>query len=111
MDVQLLNSYQQNAAATAIYPNTVKLVYPILGLTGEAGEIANKYKKVLRDNGGVLTEEKRQDLIDELGDVLWYVAAIAKDINVQLSEVASRNVQKLADRASRGTLQGSGDKR
>jgi NTP pyrophosphatase (non-canonical NTP hydrolase) len=111
MSVTTLNYYQENAARTAIYSREYKLAYPILGLTGEAGEIANKYKKVLRDAGNELSEEKRQDLIDELGDVLWYVAAIATDLKVSLEEVATRNVEKLRARAEKGTLQGSGDKR
>lgn len=111
MIVTLLDTYQQQATATAIYGAGNRINYPILGLVGEAGELANKYKKVLRDNNGGLTEEKRQALIDELGDVLWYCAALANDLDTTLSDVASRNILKLRSRAERGTIQGSGDNR
>lgn len=111
MIVTLLNSYQEQATKTAIYGAGNKINYPILGLVGEAGELANKYKKVLRDNNGGLSEEKRQELIDELGDVLWYCAALANDLDVKLDDVASRNILKLRSRAERGTIQGSGDNR
>lgn len=104
-----INTYQQQAAKTAIYQD--KVVYPTLGLAGEAGEIANKVKKILRDNSGDLGESVRQNLIDELGDVLWYVAALATDLKVELSEVAIRNVEKLNSRKNRGVIGGSGDNR
>jgi NTP pyrophosphatase (non-canonical NTP hydrolase) len=104
-----INTYQQEAAETAIYSN--KLIYPTLGLAGEAGEIANKVKKILRDNSGELQEDVRQDLISELGDVLWYVAALATDLKVELSEVANKNIEKLNSRKNRGVIGGSGDNR
>ena len=104
-----INTYQQEAAKTAIYSN--KLIYPTLGLAGEAGEIANKVKKILRDNSGNLQESVREDLICELGDVLWYIAALATDLNVELSEVANKNIEKLNSRKNRGTIGGSGDNR
>jgi NTP pyrophosphatase (non-canonical NTP hydrolase) len=106
-----LNSYQQQALTTAIYGEGSKVNYPILGLVGEAGEIANKFKKVLRDDKGILTPEKHAGLVDELGDVLWYCSALARDLNVNLSHVAQLNLQKLALRKSLGTINGSGDKR
>ncbi len=87
------------------------LVYPILGLLGEAGEIANKAKKVARDDGGQLHPDKQLDLAKELGDDLWYVAAIATALDVDLGEVGSANLAKLADRQERGVIQGSGDDR
>lgn len=111
MSVTTLDHYQQKATKTAIYGAGNKITYPILGLLGEAGEIANKYKKVLRDNNGELTEEKRDTLLDELGDVLWYCAALANDLETTLSDVANRNIEKLQARAERGTIQGSGDNR
>lgn len=111
MSITTLNYYQQEATKTAIYGAGNKINYPILGLVGEAGELANKYKKVLRDNNGGLSEDKRQALIDELGDVLWYCAALANDLEVSLEEVATRNIDKLRSRAERGTIQGSGDNR
>jgi len=104
-----INTYQQEAAKTAIYSN--KLIYPTLGLNGEAGEIANKVKKILRDSSGELQDNIRQNLIDELGDVLWYVAALATDLGVELSEIANRNVEKLNSRKERGMIGGSGDNR
>lgn len=104
-----INTYQQEAAKTAIYSN--KLIYPTLGLAGEAGEIANKVKKILRDNSGELEEDVRQNLISELGDVLWYVAALATDLKTELSEVANKNIEKLNSRKNRGTIGGSGDNR
>lgn len=104
-----INTYQQEAAKTAIYKD--KLIYPTLGLAGEAGEIANKVKKILRDNSGNLQESVREDLICELGDVLWYIAALATDLNVELSEVANKNIEKLNSRKNRGAIGGSGDNR
>ena len=76
-----------------------------------SGELANKYKKVIRDDGGQLSTEKREDLIDELGDVIWYVAALADDLGITLAEVAKRNYNKLKSRRERGKLKGSGDNR
>ena len=104
-----INTYQQHASETAIYKD--KLIYPTLGLAGEAGEIANKVKKILRDNSGNLQESVREDLICELGDVLWYIAALATDLNFELSEVANKNIEKLNSRKNRGTIGGSGDNR
>ena len=104
-----INTYQQQAAKTAIYKD--KLIYPTLGLAGEAGEIANKVKKVLRDNSGELDESVRQNLIDELGDVLWYIAALSTDLKTDLSEVANKNIEKLNSRKNRGVIGGSGDNR
>jgi len=104
-----INTYQQQASETAIYQD--KVIYPTLGLVGEAGEIANKVKKILRDNSGELQEEVRQNLIAELGDVLWYIAALATDLNIELSEVANKNIEKLNSRKNRGTIGGSGDNR
>ncbi len=104
-----INTYQKQASETAIYQN--KIIYPTLGLTGEAGEIANKVKKILRDNSGELQENVRQDLISELGDVLWYIAALATDLNIELSEVANKNIEKLNNRKNRGKIGGSGDNR
>ena len=106
--------YQHETAKTAIYPcgTTVEaLSYTTLGLVGEASEIANKVKKILRDEGGVVTMNKKSELADELGDVLWYVSQLAKELGFNLEAVAKRNVAKLSDRAARGSLRGSGDNR
>jgi len=106
-----LANYQVDARTTAIYPPEVKVIYPALGLAGEAGEVCNKTKKILRDDGGRMTEEKRTQLIDELGDVLWYVANLATDLGVTLDEIARINLVKLNSRKERGTITGSGDNR
>ena len=106
-----INDYQQQAAASAIYPRTMGVVYPTLGLTGEAGEVAEKVKKVIRDHQGQLSPEAKVEIGKELGDVLWYVAAIASDLGFTLSDIAEMNLQKLASRQSRNRLHGSGDNR
>lgn len=112
-----LNDYQKSAGRTAIYPGRhglhddndqpIGLVYTVLGLSGEAGELANKVKKIMRD--GSLPD--REDLIKELGDVLWYVAMVADELHVDLEQAGRYNLAKLADRAARGVLGGSGDDR
>lgn len=110
------NEYQREAIKTALYPGAgsgryESLSYAALGLSGEAGEIANKVKKVFRDDGGVLSEEKRQQIADELGDVLWYAAQVATELDIDLEDPAERNVIKLRDRKNRGVISGSGDNR
>jgi len=107
-----LNTYQQAAGRTALYPDRGQNpLYPTLGLCGEAGEVADKVKKVLRDDGGIFSAERRQAIALELGDVLWYVAQLAHELGVSLEEIASANLAKLADRADRNVLGGSGDRR
>ena len=103
------NEYQNKAASTAMYEDSV--LYPTLGLTSEAGEVAGKVKKVLRDNEGVFTDANCVPIADELGDVLWYVAALADDLGYTLEEIAEMNIKKLADRQARGVIKGSGDGR
>src|SRR5688500_7749878 len=107
-----LSDYQQRSRETAVYPHAGdNLAYPALGLCGEAGEAAEKVKKAMRDDGGVLTEERREALAAELGDVLWYVAQLATEARLDLGEVAGDNLAKLLSRQERGVLQGSGDTR
>lgn len=107
-----INEYQLKALKTAVYPNRGKNIeYPTLGLCGEAGEIANKVKKIQRDDGGILSETKRFKLIDEIGDVMWYIAVLCDELNIPLEEVCKHNIEKLSDRAERGKLKGSGDQR
>ena len=103
--------YQKEAQKTALYPEAYRLVYPALGLAGEAGELANKVKKVLRDHGGRLREEAREAVLAELGDVLWYVAQVATDLGESLEAVAQANLAKLRSRKERGRLGGDGDDR
>jgi len=102
------DTYQEVAKSTAIYPEVYEVTYPLLGLAGEVGEFCNKWKKVIRDDNGKFA---RDDMISELGDILWYVAVTAADCQIALSEIAFENTQKLADRKARGVLGGSGDKR
>jgi NTP pyrophosphatase (non-canonical NTP hydrolase) len=104
--------YQIKAWETAIYPNKGKnFVYPALGLGGEAGEVLEKIKKVLRDEKNTLTEEKKLEILNEMGDVLWYLAALSTELNLNLEEIAKNNLYKLKSRKERNKLHGSGDKR
>lgn len=103
--------YQAAARQTAQYPVIGHgIVYPALGLAGEAGEVADKVKKLFRDHNGEL-DRCRADLIMELGDVLWYLSALCDQLHVDLAEVAVMNIAKLQSRADRGTLGGEGDDR
>ena len=99
-------SYQDMASDTAIYKHEHQVIYPALGLAAEAGEVANKVKKILRDG-----KFDRQAIADEVGDCLWYIAALCRDLNVDMTELARNNLRKLHDRKVRGVLSGSGDKR
>jgi NTP pyrophosphatase (non-canonical NTP hydrolase) len=108
----LLSDYQRLSRRTATYPGAGdNIVYPTLGLSGEAGEVAEKVKKMLRDDGGVMTGERLQALAGELGDVLWYVAQVATEAGLDLEAVAQANLDKLLSRRARGMLSGSGDTR
>lgn len=104
-----LNTYQKEAVSLAFYPE--KIIYPALGLCGESGEVAEKIKKVLRDDGGAFTPEKRREIAKEIGDVLWYCSALANDLGYTLEDIAVMNLEKLFSRKDRGTLNGSGDNR
>ena len=106
-----LNEYQQKALETAVYPQEYKVIYPALGLTGEAGECSDKVKKVIRDNNGELTVEKKVEIAKEIGDVLWYCATLANDIGFDLETIGQMNYDKLHSRQERGMLHGSGDNR
>lgn len=106
-----LNEYQDMAIETAIYGAGHKIVYPALGLAGEAGEVANKVKKVLRDKDGVFTEEAKREIAFEIGDALWYCAALARDLGYTLEEIARSNIEKLNSRKDRNVISGSGDNR
>jgi len=105
------NEYQLACHETAVYPRERSLEYLSLGLCGEAGEVANKVKKIIRDEEGVVTEIKALELVQELGDVLWYVAELAGHLGWDLEQVAIVNREKLRHRRQAGKLQGSGDNR
>jgi NTP pyrophosphatase (non-canonical NTP hydrolase) len=117
------SEYQRRAAATAVYPHVAvnpnsvgescggDYIYPALGLCGEAGEVAEKIKKIVRDKDGFVDATDRAAVAKELGDVLWYVAALCKEFQLDMGEVAQGNLDKLAARAAKGTLGGSGDNR
>ncbi len=112
----LFNNYQKAAVALASYPDVGKnMVYPALGIAGEAGEVADKVKKFWRNNGiadgAQISAGQKEALVKELGDVLWYLAAIGKEIGVKLSEIAQANIDKLTDRHARGVIKSEGDNR
>lgn len=104
--------YQLQARQTAVYPNLGNnYIYPVLGLCGESGEVAEKIKKVIRDSDGVISMEKKAEIVKELGDVLWYLANICEELGVELDSVATINIQKLAQRKMMNKLHGNGDNR
>lgn len=104
--------YQKWCKKTAVYPNIGKnFIYPTIGLMGEAGEVANKIKKIIRDDNSKINKEKREELAYEIGDMMWYIAQLSTELNLKLSDVTKKNLEKLALRKRRNTLQGSGDHR
>jgi len=104
--------YQKKSRKTAIYPGAgSNFYYPTLGLAGEAGEVANKVKKVMRDRDNKVDEEFKESIKEELGDVLWYVSQIATELGLTLDEIVEKNIEKLYSRMERGKLGGSGDRR
>jgi len=106
-----LSEYQRLARRTAGYPREAWLAYPSLGLAGEAGEVAEHAKKVIRDDDGRVSEERRAAMAKELGDVLWYVAQLATELDLELDAIAEANLEKLLSRQRRGVLHGAGDDR
>ena len=110
------NRYQEQAKKYDLFKqtgdyNTVSFVEKVLGLTGEAGETADKVKKILRDKGGMIGDDDKREIVKELGDTLWYISAIALYLGVPLDEVAQRNIEKLESRWERNKLHGEGDNR
>lgn len=106
------NDYQDRALALARYPNVgSNIVYPTLGLCGESGEVAEKLKKSMRDKDGKLSDEDRLAMAKELGDVLWYLSACAKELGFSLEDIAELNIEKCEGRHMRGTIHGDGDDR
>lgn len=106
-----LNEYQQIALKTAVYPEEYSIVYPALGMAGEAGEVADKVKKVIRDNNADFSPLKCEGIAMEIGDVLWYCAVLADRIGYRLDTIARMNNRKLKSRQLRGKLGGNGDNR
>ena len=112
MKVSNFQKYQEESRKTwSLIHTDHAIVYPTLGLTNEAGEVAGKVKKIFRDKDGVITEEDRQALKQELGDVLWYLTQICTDLGLTLEEVAEANIAKLFSRLDRGQIGGDGDNR
>lgn len=104
--------YQVAARKTAIYPFMgTNLWYPTLGLAGESGEVSEKVKKIYRDFDGKVSDEKREEIVRELGDVLWYIANIGSELHVSLEYIALQNIKKLVDRTMRNQVHGDGDNR
>ena len=107
-----LNEYQKKSRQTAIYPEIgSNAVYPTLGLVGEAGEVADKIKKILRDKSGIFDEQSKEAIKFELGDVLWYLSQLSSELGYELDDVAKANLSKLNSRKNRGKIQGNGDNR
>lgn len=114
--VNAFDAYQTNALATAEYPDIGNnLIYPALGLAGEAGEAVDKIKKYWRNQGSTSGAQLgwylKDELTAELGDVLWYIAALASELKRPLSHIAEQNIEKLRDRQSRGVIKSQGDNR
>lgn len=105
------NEYQTKAIETAIYDEKYGIIYPVLGLAEEAGEVAGKLSKIIRDNGGVVTEAHREQFLKEIGDVLWFTAAALRDLGYTMEEAMEANIAKLASRQERDVLKGEGDDR
>lgn len=104
--------YQKKSRRTAKYPSIGHpVIYPTLGLTNEAGEVAGKIKKIFRDKGGVIGESEKEALKSELGDVLWYLAQVCTELNISFNSVAESNIEKLFSRLERGVIHGDGDNR
>jgi len=108
-----LNEYQEKASSFAIYPDKHKIVYSALGLVGESGEVAGKIRKWLRgdDGEGGINDSRKEAIKDELGDVLWFLALTARDLDLNLEDIAQSNILKIQSRKERGTIMGDGDKR
>jgi NTP pyrophosphatase (non-canonical NTP hydrolase) len=105
-----LNEYQEAAEKTAFYEGD-DVTYCALGITGEAGEVADHVKKMWRDDDGILTEGRKNLLKKELGDIMWYIAKMAGNLECTLDEIAILNLEKIRDRLNRNVQHGSGDNR
>lgn len=112
-EMKTFNEYEEEAMNTAVYDGEV--IYPTLGLVSEAGEVADKIKKMLRDEdvdlGFEMSEEQRKAVALEVSDCLWYITALASDLGYSLEDIANMNIEKLRDRMDRNAIHGSGDER
>lgn len=109
-----LNEYQKKAISTAVYPKKYKIIYPAIGVGNEAGEVLGKVKKWMRGDDGKgkkMSTERKEKLMHEMGDVLWYLAVLASDLGISFDDIAKANVNKLQLRKKKGKLKGDGDKR
>ena len=109
--ISTFQEYSEQARSFAHYPKDLSVAYLLLGLTGEAGELANKYKKVLRDDSGEMSTDAILAMRAEVGDVLWYLDRLAETLGSSLEDEATHNIAKLTDRHNRGVVSGSGDQR
>ena len=118
IEMKTFDEYEEEAMNTAVYDDD--LIYPLIGLVSEAGEVADKFKKLMRDEAvelpldepsKTLTLDQRTAIAHEIGDVLWYCTALANDIGFSLEDIASMNIEKLKDRKDRDMIHGSGDER
>lgn len=114
-----INEYQKQAHSFSAYPSgtvgeykhNAEWIYPALGLAEEAGEVAGKFAKTVRDNDGVISNDRKNEIIKELGDVIWFVAELCTLLNVSMEEVMQKNIDKLTSRKERNVIHGSGDNR
>lgn len=111
MIIKGIADYQRAAQNSAVYPEDKAIEYLVLGLASEAGEVAGKYKKIIRDKYGLMDADSKAALADEIGDVLWYLAMLSTELGFSLDTIAINNAVKLSDRMSRGVIRGDGDKR
>lgn len=109
--VDTFDNYQKIAMENEVWPKQYSFIFPALGIAGEAGEVAEKVKKILRDKDGEVDETDRLEIVKELGDVLWYISAMAYDLGYTLQEVAEENIRKIHSRRERGKIHGNGDNR
>lgn len=106
------NEYQKETRKTAIYPGLGNnFSFPTIGLAGETGEVAEKIKKIIRDKGGVVDEQSQREVKKELGDVLWYLAQLATELDINLEDVVACNLEKITSRKERNIVHGDGDNR
>ncbi|HOA18528.1 MAG TPA: nucleoside triphosphate pyrophosphohydrolase family protein [bacterium] len=104
--------YQKKSRETAVYQNLGKnYIYPLLGLAGETGEVVEKFKKLLRNNDGVIDKEFIESIKKELGDVLWYISQISTELDIELDDIAETNIKKLKSRMERNVIKSYGDDR